>query len=172
MTLNLFCISDEELAEDRAALSPADRAAVDILPSSFELIGGRRHSSVDSWRMYQQSKGEAEAAANVLNHACMHAYRHVLVPRYDDLNHPDAQAARILSGLRDMVIETIPPAGPPAMYPPAAAPKRMQPYSGPFPRKRHSHRCLKCEKSGHNSVACYKAGCRLAQTIEVCSWCR
>jgi hypothetical protein len=34
--MNLFCISDEELAADRAALSPTDRAALDALPITFE----------------------------------------------------------------------------------------------------------------------------------------
>lgn len=46
--------------------------------------------------------------------------------------------------------------------------KRTDPYTGPFPRKRHSHRCLKC---GGNSVACYKAQCTKPQTIAQCKYC-
>jgi hypothetical protein len=32
--MNLYCISNEELAAERVALAPSDRAAVDRLPSS------------------------------------------------------------------------------------------------------------------------------------------
>ena len=46
--------------------------------------------------------------------------------------------------------------------------KRTDPYTGPFPRGRHSHRCLRC---GENAVACYKSQCTRAQTEETCSWC-
>lgn len=34
MQSNLFCISDEEMAAERAALSPTDRAVVDALPKA------------------------------------------------------------------------------------------------------------------------------------------
>jgi len=52
---------------------------------------------------------------------------------------------------------------------PSALPKRMQEYTGPFPRKRHSHRCLNC---GGNGVACYKSQCTLAPVVTRCRWCR
>ena len=43
-------------------------------------------------------------------------------------------------------------------------------FAGPFPRKRHSHRCPLCT----SSVACYKAQCRKPQRItrEQCPYCR
>lgn len=51
--------------------------------------------------------------------------------------------------------------------------KRTDPYAGPFPRKRHSHRCKTCETRGQiNAVACYKSRCTRPQTAETCSWCR
>lgn len=99
MTMNLFCVSDEELAEERAALSPADRAAVAALPSSFELA--------------------APAAAPVKK--------------------------------RDA---------------------RRDPYTGPFPRKRHYHRCDGCKKRGSNGVNCYKQRCTAPVLQDTCSWCR
>lgn len=81
-------------------------------PADDPPAAAERTSSVDTWRFYQQSKGEAEAAAAVLNCAAAHSYHHVLVPGYDDLNHPDALAARLLSGLRDEVINAMPAASP------------------------------------------------------------
>lgn len=50
--------------------------------------------------------------------------------------------------------------------------KRTDPYTGPFPRKRHSHKCIKCEERGqYASVACYKSQCTRPQTTQQCSWC-
>lgn len=50
---------------------------------------------------------------------------------------------------------------------------KTEPYAGPFPRKRHAHRCLNCRAHGQtNAVACYKAQCTLAPTVETCRWCR
>ena len=53
-------------------------------PADDPPAAAERTSSVDTWRFYQQSKGEAEAAAAVLNCAAAHSYHHVLVPGYDD----------------------------------------------------------------------------------------
>lgn len=90
---NLFCISTEELAEDIAALSPADRAAVLALPKSFEV------------------KVKVDA-------------------------------------------------------------RRME-YTGPFPRKRHYHRCPECKKRGSGGVNCYKSRCTAPVLLDyLCSWCR
>lgn len=51
--------------------------------------------------------------------------------------------------------------------------KKTDPYTGPFPRKKHSHKCLGCIPRGqYNAVACYKKGCTMPQTTETCSWCR
>lgn len=51
--------------------------------------------------------------------------------------------------------------------------KRTDPYTGPFPRKRHGHRCKGCEKRGQlNPVACYRQHCTRPQTTESCPWCR
>lgn len=51
---------------------------------------------------------------------------------------------------------------------------RRDPYTGPFPRKRHSHRCEGCaQKYGqYNAVACYKSQCTRPQLTSVCSWCK
>jgi len=51
--------------------------------------------------------------------------------------------------------------------------KRTEPYSGPFPRKKHSHRCKGCEQKFYqlNAVACYKSHCTKPQLVETCSWC-
>lgn len=46
---------------------------------------------------------------------------------------------------------------------------RSQPYTGPFPRKRHSHYCRAC---GGNAVACYKSQCTRPQRQDVCTWCK
>lgn len=91
---NLFCISDDELAAERAALSPADRATVDALPRP-----------------------------------------RVLAPKKHDT--------------------------------------RRDEYAGPFPRKRHYHRCPDCQKHGSNGVNCYKQRCTVpALMSSLCSWCR
>lgn len=37
-----------------------------------------------------------------------------------------------------------------------------------FPRKKHSHRCLKCGEA----VWCYKARCTKPQRVVACQWCR
>jgi hypothetical protein len=52
--------------------------------------------------------------------------------------------------------------------------KRTDPYSGPFPRKRHSHRCKGCEAKFYqlNPVACYKQHCTKPQLLRTCSWCK
>lgn len=51
--------------------------------------------------------------------------------------------------------------------------KRTEPYTGPFPRKRHSHRCKGCEQRGQlNAVACYKSRCTRPQLTETCAWCK
>ena len=51
--------------------------------------------------------------------------------------------------------------------------KRTDPYDGPFPRKRHSHKCTGCEKHGqHNAVACYKSKCTRPQKVSSCGWCQ
>jgi hypothetical protein len=56
---------------------------------------------------------------------------------------------------------------------PQTAHKRTDPYTGPFPRKRHSHRCKGCEAHGqYNAVAFYKQRCTCPQLTEACSWCR
>jgi hypothetical protein len=46
------------------------------------------------------------------------------------------------------------------------------PYSGAFPRKRHSHRCDECAARGHRPVYCYKSKCTLGRRVRRCSWCR
>ncbi len=47
------------------------------------------------------------------------------------------------------------------------------PYAGPFPRKRHSHRCTGCRRWGQlNAVACYKAQCARPQLTHRCSSCK
>ncbi len=37
-----------------------------------------------------------------------------------------------------------------------------------FPRKKHSHRCLKCG----SAVYCYKSRCTKPQLVATCQWCR
>lgn len=46
MSLFAFCISDEELAAERAALAPADRAALDALPFRYEV---QTYTVCDGW---------------------------------------------------------------------------------------------------------------------------
>lgn len=51
--------------------------------------------------------------------------------------------------------------------------KPQETYTGPFPRGRHSHRCMGCANRGQiAAVACYKKHCTTPQRIEYCSWCR
>lgn len=57
----------------------------------------------------------------------------------------------------------------PKPAPIVATGKRSEPYNGPFPRGKHSHRCLQC---GGNAVACYKAQCTVPQTTGNCKYCR
>lgn len=94
---NLFCISDDELAEERAVL--------DTLPSSFALV-----------------------------------------------------APEPLPELAPTIKRTD---------------ARRLPYTGPFPRKRHYHRCPKCKDHGSNGCNCYKQRCTLPVLLSgPCSWCR
>lgn len=45
-------------------------------------------------------------------------------------------------------------------------------YTGPFPRKKHSHKCTNCVKRGQlNAVACYKTQCTKPKVTEFCSYC-
>jgi hypothetical protein len=47
------------------------------------------------------------------------------------------------------------------------------PYPGPFPRKRHSHRCTGCRAWGQtNAVACYKSHCTRPQLVHRCPSCK
>lgn len=60
---------------------------------------------------------------------------------------------------------------------PATPPKkhdaRRDAYTGPFPRKRHYHRCPKCKEKGSNGVNCYKSRCTSPVLLDhPCSWCR
>lgn len=49
---------------------------------------------------------------------------------------------------------------------------KKEPYSGPFPRKRHSHTCETCKRTrNQGAVACYKTQCSKPQTTESCSCC-
>ena len=47
-------------------------------------------------------------------------------------------------------------------------PAARQPYAGPFPRKKHSHRCDQCG----NATYCYVGQCKQPQKLEICRWCR
>ena len=50
---------------------------------------------------------------------------------------------------------------------------KKEPYNGPFPRKKHSHKCLGCVPRGQiNAVACYKAHCTKPQLTDTCNWCK
>jgi hypothetical protein len=50
---------------------------------------------------------------------------------------------------------------------------RSMPYTGPFPRGKHSHRCKGCEtRNNQGAVACYKSQCTRPQLTATCSWCR
>lgn len=62
-----------------------------------------------------------------------------------------------------------------AMYPPRQREtvrpgKRTEPYTGPFPRGKHSHRCANCNDG--RAVACYKTQCTRPQLTDTCGWCR
>ena len=57
--------------------------------------------------------------------------------------------------------------------PQVSAGPRSMPYTGPFPRGRHSHKCRGCEHKGQfNAVACYKSQCRKPQLTATCEYCR
>ncbi len=63
-----------------------------------------------------------------------------------------------------------------AAYVPPVVPvvkgKRTEPYAGPFPRGKHSHKCAGCETRGqYNAVACYKSQCRRPQLTAMCECC-
>ena len=47
-------------------------------------------------------------------------------------------------------------------------PAAEMPYSGTFPRAKHSHRCKSCGEGGY----CYKSQCKQPQRIEMCACCR
>ncbi len=56
---------------------------------------------------------------------------------------------------------------------PVASGVRAQPYAGPFPRGKHSHKCKGCEVRGQiNAVACYKKQCTKPQLVATCEWCK
>lgn len=49
---------------------------------------------------------------------------------------------------------------------------RIESYTGPFPRKRHSHTCTNCKAGrGQGAVACYKQRCTKPQRIDSCECC-
>jgi hypothetical protein len=48
---------------------------------------------------------------------------------------------------------------------------RSQPYTGPFPRGKHSHKCKGCEQRGQYAVACYKSKCAKPQLVATCEFC-
>lgn len=50
---------------------------------------------------------------------------------------------------------------------------RTETYTGPWPRKRHSHTCVTCKRDrDQGAVACYKSRCALPQQTESCECCR
>jgi hypothetical protein len=50
---------------------------------------------------------------------------------------------------------------------------RTETYTGPWPRKRHSHTCVACKRGrDQGAVACYKSRCALPQQTESCECCR
>lgn len=55
----------------------------------------------------------------------------------------------------------------PKPVPVAVSGKRTEPYAGPWPRGKHSHRCASCG----DAVACYRPHCTRAQLTSVCPWC-
>jgi hypothetical protein len=101
MTRNLFCISDEELAEDRAADSGVGPGGI-------------------AWKLEAPTVADRALVATI--------------KRTDT---------------------------------------RRMPYTGPWPRKRHYHRCPKCREHGGGGVNCYKSRCTLPVLLSgPCSWCR
>jgi hypothetical protein len=50
-------------------------------------------------------------------------------------------------------------------------PLSTAPYTGPFPRKRHWHRCETCRARGSNGVNCYKTQCTKPRDTLACGWC-
>lgn len=67
----------------------------------------------------------------------------------------------------DYMREAFPPITLTAPTVPAPQGKLAEPYNGPFPRGKHSHRCATCG----DAVACYKAQCRMPQRVHQCRWC-
>jgi hypothetical protein len=50
---------------------------------------------------------------------------------------------------------------------------RTETYTGPWPRKRHSHTCVACKRGrDQGAVYCYKSRCALPQQTESCECCR
>ena len=50
---------------------------------------------------------------------------------------------------------------------------KQAPYTGPWPRKRHSHTCQHCKQTrGQRAVYCYRQKCALPQSVEDCVLCR
>jgi hypothetical protein len=50
---------------------------------------------------------------------------------------------------------------------------RTETYTGPWPRKRHSHTCIACKRGrDQGAVYCYKSRCALPQQTESCECCR
>jgi hypothetical protein len=58
------------------------------------------------------------------------------------------------------------PSAPPAII----SDTRFAAYAGPWPRKRHAHRCTRCGQG--RSVACYKTGCTRSRVTQSCQYCR
>lgn len=52
-------------------------------------------------------------------------------------------------------------------------PSKTEPYTGPFPRGKHSHTCRSCKRTrGQGAYACYKANCTKPQSMVNCEICR
>ena len=63
---------------------------------------------------------------------------------------------------------------PAARKPKAASAKSQEPYNGPFPRNKHSHKCpgAGCKARGqYNAVGCYKKNCTHPKS-HLCPSCR
>ena len=127
-----------------------------------------RRSSVDDLFFYQSSFGEYEAALLVLRRASNYLAAQWYSTRADlDEDNPLADAVRLL----DSIVPARPMREDPATLPAPSvkADRRRAEYTGPWPRKRHSHKCSSCV----NGVYCYKSKCRLPATVPApCGWCR
>ena len=82
-------------------------------------------------------------------------------------------AKEIGTHLANLIVEMLSEEGEVApLTPKVKGGPRSQPYAGPFPRGKHSHRCKSCqERNGQGSVACYKSHCTRPQLNDTCSWC-